>query len=84
LKVQIGKNEMRIMQPFMFGKRSGDKIYSKIILADNMFCKLFLLIRSQEIDFQQENARYRDQMNFDHQNPYMVFAENVICEFMMY
>ncbi len=58
---------MRIAPPFMFGKMTGDKFTVKLFLANNVFRKLFSFIRGQEIDFRQENARYRDQMNFDHQ-----------------
>jgi hypothetical protein len=44
-----------------------------------MFSKLFF-IRSQEIDFRQESAKYRNRMNFDHHKSVYGTAENVICE----
>ena len=66
MKVDIGKNEMRIAQPLRLVKLTGDKFTVKLIFGKQSIHKLFRFIRNQEIDFRQENAKHRDQMNFDH------------------
>jgi len=58
---------MRIAQPFMFGKMTGDKFTVKLFWQTKYSQAILIYKKSQEIDFRQENARYRDQMNFDHQ-----------------
>jgi len=66
LKVDIGKNEMRIAQPLRLAKLTGDKFTVKLFWQTK-YSQAILIYKSQEIDFRQENAKYRDQMNFDHQ-----------------
>ena len=66
MKVDIGKNEMRIAQPLRLAKLTGDKFTVKLFWQTK-YSQAILIYKSQEIDFRQENAKYRDQMNFDHQ-----------------
>ena len=78
MKVDIGKNETRIAQPLRLAKLTGDKFTVETIFGKQSIRKLFWFIRNQEIDFRQENAKYRDQMNFDHQKT-MSFRREWFC-----